>query len=934
MQAQSLLGQLRLSSRLRNKIVFPYIFLTLLLAFAGTYVVTQLVTGSLEDRLTTFLLEGGRATNEGLAKAESDQLEALRGIVFTVGMPEAVAARDLTPVLVENLLAYKINQRLDGVEVVDSSGRELYGILHGPDPSRVEDYTISRSRDLSSWHLVSRVLAGETDEFGDKFSELIPTEGGYILFTGGPFKIGNEVVGAVLVGRYLDNVLQSISREALAQVAIYDSNGQLLSTTVSGARDEDSPFSSLRPQIISQIDPAGGSLVSESLTWRGTQYRVIYAPLSIRQEPLGILAVALPTDFIPETTALGRNLMIILFTAASFAVLVIGYFLSERITQPIMNLARAALRVASGDFSQQVVPQSKDEIGVLAAAFNSMTRDLKAYTDQLRDRVTELSLLFETSRELGRSLELKEVMEIAIEAIYRTGDLRFAFLLLRDPDSGEYAYQAVRGQNPIMTRRLESQRVSIKDPMLSQSIHQGRPLTLDAAYVGRKLREELGLGTYSGSLLAIPLLAKAEPIGLILAGKGEGSSFTNEEQVHLISTIAGEAARAIQNARLYREITQRLEQLLALQQLSQVIVSKLSLDEVLSQAMGELVRMMQGGSAVLALTDAASGRLEVVATRGLPQAAKKILEESGMEVTRWVTANGQAVIYDREAAFVPEEAVNNQRGTAICVPLQVEGEIIGAIDVWSPSLEEEFHKQDLVLLSTVANQSAVAIKNARLYENIRKLNLSIVQSLAAAIDARDPYTHGHSNRVTQNTMTLGRRIGFNDAQLQSLEIASYLHDLGKIGVRDSILLKPGNLTPEERKHIDDHPRIGARILAPVGFDEIVVGGVLHHHERFDGTGYPDGLRGEDIPLSARILSVSDAFDAMVSDRPYRKAMSVKHALNALRDNAGRQFDPGVVGQFLEAYKADELIMPEEAELDGHEATEAKDESVVEAESQN
>jgi HD-GYP domain-containing protein (c-di-GMP phosphodiesterase class II) len=176
--------------------------------------------------------------------------------------------------------------------------------------------------------------------------------------------------------------------------------------------------------------------------------------------------------------------------------------------------------------------------------------------------------------------------------------------------------------------------------------------------------------------------------------------------------------------------------------------------------------------------------------------------------------------------------------------------------------------------------------------------------LAAAIDAKDHYTRGHSQRVTELALIGGISLKMSPEELEVLEYAGILHDVGKIGIPDNILSKPGRLTPEEFAFIRQHPRIGANIMEGILFLEDASKLVLHHHERYDGTGYPDGLIGEDIPLGARLLVVVDSFESMTSDRAYRAAMSTEDALNELHKHRGTQFCPIAVEAFVSGYMAD------------------------------
>ena len=194
----------------------------------------------------------------------------------------------------------------------------------------------------------------------------------------------------------------------------------------------------------------------------------------------------------------------------------------------------------------------------------------------------------------------------------------------------------------------------------------------------------------------------------------------------------------------------------------------------------------------------------------------------------------------------------------------------------------------------------------KLFQVLRDPTPAALRLLAAAVDARDPYTNGHSERVSEYAHMLAELVGYEPAMADEVRTAGLIHDLGKLGIPDSILCKPAALTPEEEAIVRSHPTLGESVLRCVRLLEQVIPAVLHHHERWDGGGYPDGLSGEDIPLLARIAGIADAFDAMTTDRPYRPALSFDKAFSELRAGAGRQFDPSLVEPFIEAVSAHKL----------------------------
>ncbi|MGH6820479.1 MAG: HD domain-containing phosphohydrolase, partial [Methylocella sp.] len=217
-----------------------------------------------------------------------------------------------------------------------------------------------------------------------------------------------------------------------------------------------------------------------------------------------------------------------------------------------------------------------------------------------------------------------------------------------------------------------------------------------------------------------------------------------------------------------------------------------------------------------------------------------------------------------------------------------------------------FDTDDVTMLEALASQGATLIERATLYEQLREAFTGTIEALAAALDSRDPYTHGHTRRVSKYSVNIGIWMGLSSQPVFDLRLAALLHDIGKVGIPDNILKKPGSLTKEEFLVMTTHTLEGYKILKPVKLSQDILGGVLHHHEKWDGTGYPHGLKGSAIPLFGRIIGVADTYDAMTSDRPYRKALSAQVALQEIVKNKEKQFDPAVADVFIEHF--DQIIL--------------------------
>jgi putative nucleotidyltransferase with HDIG domain len=240
-------------------------------------------------------------------------------------------------------------------------------------------------------------------------------------------------------------------------------------------------------------------------------------------------------------------------------------------------------------------------------------------------------------------------------------------------------------------------------------------------------------------------------------------------------------------------------------------------------------------------------------------------------------------------------------GSLLAVPIKIRDKVFGVLTAEIGGEKRSFTEKDLFYLSFTTRSAGGAIETLALYENLYENLFATLYGFVKALEARDLYTRQHSTRVTEISLTLGRELQCRAEELNILNFAGPLHDIGKIGIRDDILLKPGRLTSEEFEKIKEHPVIGANMLTQLGLWEHERQIIRCHHERYDGAGYPDGLREDEIPFLARILSVADAYDAMASDRAYRQRMAEGRILEIIREGAGSQFDPRIVDVFRKAY---------------------------------
>lgn len=259
----------------------------------------------------------------------------------------------------------------------------------------------------------------------------------------------------------------------------------------------------------------------------------------------------------------------------------------------------------------------------------------------------------------------------------------------------------------------------------------------------------------------------------------------------------------------------------------------------------------------------------------------------------------RGVAEGREAVIVHSDENPGISPSMICAPLMIRNRVFGVLSIRKKDRGERFSKKELDYIVTLTKRASLNVENKILYESLYRSLLDTFKSLVASIQVRDSYTEEHSCRVTDLAVNVAKSMGCSSEEVESIRIAGMLHDIGKIAIPDRILLKPEKLTDYEYQVIKTHPGIGESILKPVMLLEKERKIILHHHERYDGRGYPNGLSGENIPFLSRLLAIADSYDAMTNNRPYRYAMPIDDAIGELRKNSNRQFDGKIVECFLQ-----------------------------------
>ncbi len=353
-----------------------------------------------------------------------------------------------------------------------------------------------------------------------------------------------------------------------------------------------------------------------------------------------------------------------------------------------------------------------------------------------------------------------------------------------------------------------------------------------------------------------------------------------------------------------RKTQQRLQ---AVYSANEIITSEQDLAKLFERVMNQIFALIPAHNGAILLRDEKTSELVTKYVKAGPQSNEVTISSS---IVKRAFENGEAVItYDAsdDSRFNAKASILIQHiSSVMCVPLTHQKECLGVIYVDTRRTTNAFLSSDLELLVALAGPSAIAIKNAQYLHMVEQGYQETLKALANAIELRDHYTVGHTWRVTNFSVAIAREMGWPEEKIKEVQMGGVLHDVGKIAVPDAILQKPGKLTDEEFGQMKIHPEKGARLLQDSPHLSSLVPYCLYHHERYDGKGYPFGLKGSDIPIEGRIVSAADTMDAMTSNRPYRKGLAPEIAINEIEKESGKQFDPECASAIISCFRAGKL----------------------------
>jgi HD-GYP domain-containing protein (c-di-GMP phosphodiesterase class II) len=544
---------------------------------------------------------------------------------------------------------------------------------------------------------------------------------------------------------------------------------------------------------------------------------------------------------------------------------------------------------------------------------NLLEKDRRAELEEREQRsrleAARSAALLHVAARLNAQLDLDILLKLISEEVTRALNVPISIVTLYDSKQGTL--------NPVAGVGLDLEVIQSLSPVpkvfFDQTVQE-----FGTTYATQELQEIIGLPGIDRymhlnlrSLAFAIMVYEQELIGSLNAVTVDETRVFTEDELLLLRGLADQAALAIINTRLYKDARRRLEQLQALRSIDTAIVSNHDLQKTFGVLLKQITRQMQVDAAVILVLDKDRQYLEYAASHGFHSPTLRFTRlRLGEGIAGRAAQIGEIIRIDdlrtdpQTLKYAPGLA---REGFAsyYAAPLMAQGQVTGVLEIFHRTTLDP-DQEWLDFLETLAGQAAIAIESTSLFADLQQMNAelfkaydSTIEGWSHALDLRDKETEGHTRRVTELTLKLARTSGFSEAELVHVRRGVLLHDIGKMGIPDRILLKEGPLTPEEWEIMRQHPVYAHEMLLPIAYLRPALDIPYCHHEKWDGTGYPRGLKGEEIPLIARIFAVVDVWDAVTSDRPYRPAWSREKALAHIKEQAGTHFDPHVVEVFLE-----------------------------------
>lgn len=535
---------------------------------------------------------------------------------------------------------------------------------------------------------------------------------------------------------------------------------------------------------------------------------------------------------------------------------------------------------------------------------------VRELSTRLQRRYADLIAMYSAGARLDATREESDLHNEILANAQHLVNAHGGSLMLRDETTGDLVIVASTNLSEQVVRTT---RIKIGEGLVGWVAAYAQPLLLVGALNPKQYPKAFPKPHAIGSSICAPLVIRdprsgtSECLGALNLSRVVYSPALTDEDLQLVTAFCTSAAMVIHNARLCKVMKRRAQHLEHLIEINRRLSTTLRHDEVLQAVMTTAVELLRCESGSLLLVDPETDELVFQVVVGPASARLQGTRlPPGVGVVGDVVREGKPLIINN-AQSDPRHYKEIDRQTALqtttllAVPLVTKERVVGVLEVLNKLDGTPFSADDCAALTALAIQSGIALENAQLYSELRRAFTDTVSIIANAVEARDPYTAGHTSRVTAIALEMARELGWSREQIENLQIGALLHDIGKIGIADEILRKPDSLTPNEYNEMQQHPVVGAQMLKGVNVLRPALPYILYHQERYDGQGYPFGLRGDAIPIEGRLLTVADTFDAMTSNRPYRQALTYEEAIAEITQHRGTQFDPQMVDALLSVY---------------------------------
>ncbi len=564
--------------------------------------------------------------------------------------------------------------------------------------------------------------------------------------------------------------------------------------------------------------------------------------------------------------------------------------------------------------------QAEDEslLEMLASSAAAAIENARLF-DEIQARLHELEILQTLSASLRQARAVEEMLPLFIQYAARAVNAAAGSIYLWEDASGEWVSQGwMTAEGHWLTDTADLRHAPGEGVTGWVGKRGAIYITTDwrGDSTNQPVPHEMELLQRLTGGISLPLKAEEQIIGVMHLWYAERHDFSHGE-IRLLTAIADMAGNAIQRARLHEETIQQVQRLTALRDIDRAIASSFDLNLVFTFLLNGILTQLKADAADILLFDPRTNTLYQAAKRGFRSARlsnvylrldESLAGRAALERSLVAIPN----LHNTRQGFSKPEFLEGENFRAYyAYPLISKGELKGVLEVFQRT---PFFATSawLDFFETLAGQAAIAIENTRLFENLERSNLELslaydetIEGWSRALDLRDKETEGHTRRVTELTIKLAQSMGLSDEEITHIRRGALLHDIGKMGVPDAILLKPGPLSDEEQAIMRMHPQFAYDMLAPIQYLRPALDIPYCHHEKWDGSGYPRGLKGEEIPLAARIFTIADVYDALTSDRPYRPAWLKEKALEYLRQQSGSFFDPQLVEKFIALIERDE-----------------------------